>query len=518
MNKNNYRTIGFFFGLSFALLFLVSPDSYTHDMFQRTDSANFYTSGKSMFSGLIPYVNFADSKGPLLWTIYGIAYLINSYSYVGVFWLSVILYTYICFFSYKLSLIFLKNHNQAILVSVLMICVYLCPWFHYEVRAEDWILFFIVLSFYRMCLFLYTDEGKKDYSLYKTCFILGVSFISTFFIKYNSTVMLGLTYIYFFYAIVKEKKNILKSFLFFVSGICVLVIPWIIYSKYIGCYEAFIQEYITNTLHTVESNNTIKDYVHEWLLLTYDTHCFLIFTLSCIGAIALSRKVNKYKSFFLLSFLLFYAIAIHRTVFLHWYYISVCLFFLTWVSILIVDILSNHLFFSDKKILKYFVLLTILYTLFSNAFFWGFLRPTWFFRDSKARYEYYKAGFYMSQIQKPTIIYYLCGTLGFETPTKGSPATTYWTTQVGATKDMMSSQINAIKSNKADFIVAAENEEYPINETDSLITNSGYHSLFKFRTIETNFIFYTKHNLQDPPENFHVSNTDVLFKRNIFDK
>ena len=62
----------FFFVIAFAVLFLVSPDSYTHDLFDHMDSAWFFMCGKAWMNGMIPYVDFADSKGPLLWLIYGI--------------------------------------------------------------------------------------------------------------------------------------------------------------------------------------------------------------------------------------------------------------------------------------------------------------------------------------------------------------------------------------------------------------------------------------------------------------
>lgn len=166
--------------------------------------------------------------------------------------------------------------------------------------------------------------------------------------------------------------------------------------------------------------------------------------------------------------------------------------------------------------LKTIALISASYTIISNCFFWGFLTPTWFFRDSFARAEFYKASYYMSQIKQPSIIYYLSGTLGIETPVDGIPATTYWTTQIGATDEMMKSQINAIQSGVADFIIAADNEEFPIYQTDYMIRECGYKELMKFRTLETDFIMYSKHHLKEPPKEFHVSNIDVLFKRKIF--
>lgn len=509
--KLSYSKIwGICFIIAFVILFISSPDSYTHDLYQRTDSANFFTSGKSLMKGLIPYSDFTDSKGPLLWTIYGLGYLISHYDYIGVFWLSVIFYSFTFFYVFKTADIFLNNQKLSIFVVLLMISCFFSPWFHYEVRAEDWAQLFIVLAFYRICLFLYTERGKEPSSLYLSCFILGICLIGTFFIKYNITLMIGIACIYMLYAIIREKKNIPLSFISLAGGIILLAFPWIGYTVYLGSFDAFIKEYIINTLQTVGSDNTLANYIHEWLFLTYDTHTIILFALPFIGAIAMSKNVYQYKYFFLITFLGFFAIAIHRCVFLHWYYLSVCLFFPIWLFIYLAQTISNH------KIIKTIVIVSVVYTIFSNFFFWGFLTPTWFFRDSNARAQFYKASYYLSQIEKPTIIYYLCGTLGLESPVDGVPATTYWTTQIGATDSMMKSQIEAMKSGISDFIVAADNEEFPICDTDSLIKQSGYHELMKFRAIETDFILYSKHQVNEPPENFHISNIDVLLKRRLF--
>lgn len=514
MQHKLFKIWGVCLFLAFIILLVASPDSYTHDLFQRTDSANFYTSGKALFCGLIPYVDFTDSKGPLLWLIYGIGYLLSNYSYVGVFWLSVFMYAFTFYYIYKLAFIFLNNDIQSLYVVILMSISFFSPWFHYEVRSEDWIQIFIVLTFYRICLFLYTDSGKESKSLYLSCFILGISIIGTFFIKYNSTIMLGFPCLYMLYAIIKEKKNVTFSFLSFLAGIFILALPWIVYTLYIGNMHSFISEYIINTLATTKSSNNIGEYIHEWLFLTYDTHSLILFSTSCLGALAMSQKVSKYKYFFIISFIGFYAIAIHRCQFLHWYYIASCLFFPVWLFIYITDLLHKTPY--RYKILKCFTTTAFLYTIFSNFFFWGYLTPTWFFRDTKAREEFYGASYYMSQIKNPTIIYYLSGTLGLETPVNGLPATRYWTTQIGATDKMMKSQIKAIKNGIADFIVAADNQEYPILQSDSLITQSGYKELMKFRTLETDFILYSRHQLTEPPKDFHISNIDVLLKRKIF--
>ena len=96
----------------------------------------------------------------------------------------------------------------------MMIASFFCRWYHYEIRAEDFNLLFVSLLFYHSCLLLYTEEGKSNKNVNKTCFVFGLSIAATLLIKYNATAMIGLVGIYLLYAIIREKKNLLFPFLF----------------------------------------------------------------------------------------------------------------------------------------------------------------------------------------------------------------------------------------------------------------------------------------------------------------
>ncbi len=125
------------FLLSFVVLLLLSPDSYLADIYaKRCDSAWFYTCGKAWMEGMVPYVDFADSKGPLLWLIYGLGYLLSPTSYHGVFWLSVIAYTVAFHFIGLTAHLFLRKRESALVVLTMPFFLFFIV-YHNEVRAED---------------------------------------------------------------------------------------------------------------------------------------------------------------------------------------------------------------------------------------------------------------------------------------------------------------------------------------------------------------------------------------------
>ena len=111
--KNKMMTLAICSLWAFIILFFVSPDSYTHDMYYRWDSAWFFTGGKAWVEGLRPYIDFADSKGPVLWLIHAVAYILSPYNYLGLFWLSVLLYGVIFYIDYKIADLFLHNSRRS---------------------------------------------------------------------------------------------------------------------------------------------------------------------------------------------------------------------------------------------------------------------------------------------------------------------------------------------------------------------------------------------------------------------
>ena len=198
--------LGIAFVIAFVMLFLFSPDSYTHDLFGHYDSAWFFTCGKAWMNGLVPYDDFADSKGPLLWLIYGVGYLFTPHSYIGVFWLSVFLYTGIFYYVYHTAHLFLANHKLSVATVMIMAGAYFCAWYHTEIRAEDWCCLFVAMSLYHVCRLLFGPARFSTSEVNKACCALGIGMAGTLLIKFNMTIMLGTTALYVYARLFARRK------------------------------------------------------------------------------------------------------------------------------------------------------------------------------------------------------------------------------------------------------------------------------------------------------------------------
>ena len=137
-------------GWSVAVLLLLSIDSPLHGVHGHNDSAWFFMCGKAVMNGLTPYVDFTDSKGPLLWLIYGIGYLLSPRNYVGVWILSCLAYAGTFYYNFRTAQLLLDDGRKALLVAMLMPLAYFLPWFHYEMRAEDFCNLPVSVSVYQL--------------------------------------------------------------------------------------------------------------------------------------------------------------------------------------------------------------------------------------------------------------------------------------------------------------------------------------------------------------------------------
>lgn len=498
----------FFFFLSLVALLFASPDSYLHDhLLEHWDVAWFYTCGKAWMNGMTPYVDFADSKGPLLWLIYGIGYLLTPRSYLGVFWLSVLLYTGVFYYIYKTAYLFLKDKKKSLAVVLLMTASYFCAFYHNEVRAEDWCQLFIAVCFYRTCTLLYTEEGKRSKELHVTCFLLGIGCAGALLIKYNITIMLGGIACYVLYVLIREKRNITIPFLYYLGGVCIVMLPFLLYMIYAGNLHAFIQEYFINTLHTQDDKNTLIFYIQEWISLVWDPYYIVLFAICIIGALMMSQKVNKDKWFFLLTFIGFYAIALHNCGHIVHYYLCICLFFPVWFCITIAEKYR-------PIILKATIITALLFTFIGNHISFGYITPNQWFKDTQMRQDRYAMAWYMSQIEKPTIIYFKSSDIGLGIFSEALPGTKYWAYQGGATTEMASNQIASVKSGSADFIYTNDHDAL-LSENDIIIRAAGYEELYHGKLGLNDYKFYSRHKLLPPPDGFHVGRIDILFKRSV---
>lgn len=489
---------------AFVIVLLISPDSYTHDVYFRVDSGCFFTAGKAWMSGMTPYVDFADSKGPLLWLIYGLGYLISHDNYIGVFWISCVVYAFTYYLTFKAAKLIVGDSQRAFLCAVLMSGAFFFPHVFYEMRAENFGHPFMMLTLYHtLRLLLEKDLPQRKVS--RSFFAYGIAFGATMLIKYSFTVMLAPMMCYGLYWLVREKRKMLLPILSGVAGLAVVVMPFVIYFLVAGNFGAFVQEYFLNTFRTVQTGgNPLVGYLHEWGILKLK-FVLILFVLLIVGAVAMSVSMSKYWLFPIVSTLFMFAIAVRHSGFDYRYYFtapSICLFFLICFVVSKTHFKWRPWALAVTSFL--FMLVCVAFSIKSEPDYHHL-----FWENDHRRLHFYNMAQLIGQVEHPKVIDLCnCGT-GIETLPEALPACKYWIMQHGATPEMNAAHRAGLESGEADFIFVkfvdwVEDEGIKLSELEKL----GYHLCYnKFG------LLYTKHDVRLPKPPHTPSNLDILLKR-----
>ena len=517
----NTKLLAAFFLFSVLTLLFASPDSYLYDLWLREDSAWFFVNGKAWMNGMEPYVDFADSKGPLLFLIYGIGYLLSPYNYLGIFWLSCIVYT-ICFFlTYKSARIFI-DHRHALLATFLMALAYFFPAIHWEVRAEDFCLPFVLLSFYAfLALFYKQKELPADRQINRYAFFFGISLGATLMIKFSVTAIIGIFPLMGIIYVIREKRLTPQTIGYGLAGLAVPTLPFLLYFLIKGTTSAFFTEYFSNTLSTVSKNQGgLQTNIFEIMYLFRNSTRLLLLLSGIFGCIYISRRLSKWRYSILIGFLWFVLLGTKHTfltMFNHYFFPS--LVFQLFTIIFLIDFFLQGKTVTRLRVVATAALVCLFIAPWSLFRFTGgkALSADLFAYDSEYRQEYYTVAYLMSQVPNPTYTNWAQRIeMGIGMPVNALPGIKYNTQQSGATKEMCESMKTDITEKKPDFVVLRLVEEFP--ERSAYLKQLGYHECYFFTNVIWNekCCLLTRHNVKMPPPSFKVTPTDVLFKRKIF--
>ena len=496
MDRNKFLC---FFFYSVFLLFFISPDSYLYDVFHRFDSAIFFTSGKAWMNGMVPYVDFADSKGPLLWLIYGIGYLLNSHSYVGVFWVSCVFYAVSFTFAYKLSRLYLNSSASSIVIAILPL--FLFDKFNDEVRAEDYCITFVFVSLYCLCRVL---NGVDKRQLYRYAFGVGVSMSCCLLIKWNYFFTLGSIALVVLF--ISMRMNTFSGLWGGLVGIATPLIPFLVYFLIQGNFDAFVSEYFLNTASTVSLG--FEFYLKKYIsLLPYMKKGYFLIPLGVI------LFCYRHKSFCWLVFPLFvfYAIVFFSP-FPHYYHMVFP--FIIFLLISILEYLQQRNIITHT-VTVFLVIACVLGSTAKSICFWRLSCSPLFDHNNAGRQDYYNVSQLMATIKKPKVMF-VNEDMSAGVLADALPACTYWTRQFGSTPDMLEEREHALRERKPDFVIARPGPDYNRQirqELDSLdyVCCSGGENEF----IADGIVVYCKKELYRKLPPVKLRTIDLLLKRDI---
>lgn len=220
-------------------LFSYSSPLYPFNIW--VDPNCFFTVGKSILDGIVPYRDLYEQKGPLLYFLHTIAALISYRSFIGVYFMEIIAAWAFLLISHKTISLFNNSKYLLFYVLVLSVITYSSQCFVYGDSAEE---FCLPLIAYALYLGFKTIKQLVPITT-SQAIILGITASCIFWIKFSFTgFYIGwIIYLLYFYLKNKWSKKIVPTFLYAIIGLIIPTIPIFIYFISNNAFDALFQTY-----------------------------------------------------------------------------------------------------------------------------------------------------------------------------------------------------------------------------------------------------------------------------------
>lgn len=252
------------------------------------DSLCFSLIGRGMSEGMVPYRDFVDNKGLILYFLNALPQVIFPYEYFMSFgiWIFEILFLYI-------TLIFI--HKSARLMDIkfpiiiqLLFLTFLYLFIEGGNLCEEYSLCFSMVGTYYVLKYI-KEDASSNHLLYS--FIVGIMFILCFFTRPNNAFPLFIMILGILIYLIARKKycEIFKCVVGCIISFCAIVIPIIIYLYINGALEdCIMQSFLANLEYSSVSGGIYNLIGKTYFLLA--TGMFIITLLSSLIYMIMHKK------------------------------------------------------------------------------------------------------------------------------------------------------------------------------------------------------------------------------------
>ncbi|OWR28480.1 hypothetical protein CDO73_18185 [Saccharibacillus sp. O23] len=250
---------------SALLLLLCTKSSPLYPLNDWVDANSFFTMGKGMAHGLVPYRDLFEQKGPLLYFIHTLAYWISDRSFLGVYVFETISFAFFLYYIHKIVALFLDVRYSLLALPFFAAVMLNLPSFTHGDSAEEFTMPLLAFSLY--ALLRYFKETYPDPPPYAMLLANGVAAGMAMWIKYS---LLGFWFGWMaalFFCIVLNRR-FLRSLLScgaFLGGMALSSLPWIVYFGVQRAIPQWIDAYILANFRFYGKESTLEDKV--WLVI-----------------------------------------------------------------------------------------------------------------------------------------------------------------------------------------------------------------------------------------------------------
>lgn len=173
IKKQNLAELIYLCLAAFAVMLLTTRSSLLYPCNNWDDANSYFSVGKAIFNGKLPYREVFDQKGYLLYFLYGLCYLVSHTTFRGVFLMECVFAVFDLWGIYRILCLYLKRSTSLLLAPLPLTLVFSSYSFYWGGAAEELCFPFLIWG-----LFLGLRYFKTEYP-YKamdkgTLFVTGI--------------------------------------------------------------------------------------------------------------------------------------------------------------------------------------------------------------------------------------------------------------------------------------------------------------------------------------------------------
>ena len=271
-----------------------SPLFFTNNW---VDSNAYMTVGKGIVHGLTPYKDLFEQKGPLLYFLHALAYIIYPNTFFGIYIFESIAMAINMIIFYKIAKLFINKHFAYLLSFFLPVILLNSTYFFSGDSAEEFAIPCVMFLIYSVL----SKINNHEFSFTKsTLFIHGALLAFVFWTKYSlSGAWIGFFLFYGLYLLwLKQFRTLLKTIMYSFAGFFVITLPMLVYfginHAICDLYEVYfmfnLTVYAEPTSVFVKIKNGIK--FIKWLL--NERFISFLFVTGSIYLFLRNRKKGNY--------------------------------------------------------------------------------------------------------------------------------------------------------------------------------------------------------------------------------
>lgn len=246
--KQRTALLAWSFLCAFVVLLISSKSSPLYPMNDWVDVNCFFTVGRGIVQGKMPYLDLYEQKGPVLYLFFALAALISSDSFLGVFVLEVLCFGLFLYESARIAALYARRRTELLflLPPVLALGIGISPAFSHGSSAEE--LFLPALALF-LRLALTSLEAHRPLKRSES-FACGVLTGLALWTKYTFCGLFagGAAALFLWYLVTGNGKRLWEPLAFGLLGVLAVTAPLLLWFWLRGGLPSLWEAYFVNNL------------------------------------------------------------------------------------------------------------------------------------------------------------------------------------------------------------------------------------------------------------------------------